>query len=262
MATTVPAAARALAVFEIFAREKRELLKSELARLLDLPESSCSDLLSTLYEIGYVARTVGSKRYYPTGRLIHIARAIAEYDGLGAIANEALALLCEKTGESCFFGEIDGTEVQIVAAHDGTHPFRYVANPGDRIAIHATSLGKALLSELDTPECARLLRLKPLRALTERTITSPELVERNIAAQRNDGWYMADEEGRVGLISIAVAGRIGDRLVGMSLAGPSDRMHSNKEAMVKAMLEVRETIFGNVADAPISRKPRKAGKAT
>ena len=47
----VPAAARTMALFEIFAREKRELSKSEVARLLDLPESSTSDLLNTLFDL-------------------------------------------------------------------------------------------------------------------------------------------------------------------------------------------------------------------
>ncbi|MGN5477112.1 helix-turn-helix domain-containing protein [Cupriavidus basilensis] len=53
----IPAASRAMAVFEVFAREKRELSNSDMARLLSLPESSTSDLLHTLHSLGYLMRT-------------------------------------------------------------------------------------------------------------------------------------------------------------------------------------------------------------
>src|SRR6218665_775807 len=58
----------------VFARtirpEKRELSNADLARLLDLPESSCSDLLPTLHELGYLLRTGRSRSFYPTARLL------------------------------------------------------------------------------------------------------------------------------------------------------------------------------------------------
>ena len=57
MPTLVPAAARTMTLLEVFARERRELSNSDLSRLMDLPESSCSDLLHTLHELGYLLRT-------------------------------------------------------------------------------------------------------------------------------------------------------------------------------------------------------------
>src|SRR3546814_21131377 len=71
MPTLVSAAARALAVFETFAREKRELSNSELAKLLNLPDSSCLDLVYTLHHLGYLVRCKQTRRYYPSGRLMH-----------------------------------------------------------------------------------------------------------------------------------------------------------------------------------------------
>src|SRR6218665_813729 len=74
MPIIVPAAARTMSLLELFAREKRELSNADLARLLDLPESSCSDLLHTLHELGYLLRTPRSRRFYPTARLLSVAR--------------------------------------------------------------------------------------------------------------------------------------------------------------------------------------------
>ncbi|QTO23319.1 IclR family transcriptional regulator [Burkholderia seminalis] len=255
MATSVPAAARTMAVFEIFAREKRELLKSELARLLDLPESSCSDLLGSLEALGYVSRTVSTKRYYPTRRLVSIASAISKHDEMHAFGREATALLSERTGETCYLGEIDQTEVRIIATHEGIHPLRYVVQVGDRVTCHATAIGKSLLGEMPAEERSRILRLKPLRALTANTKVKPEQIEQEVDEFKGLGWYQAVREGRDGLSSFAVSGWIGERLVGISITGPSERFAENHAFYVEQLLQVRQRVFGvpatqGGADAP------------
>ena len=72
MPSQIPAVSRALSVFEMFAREQRELTNSEIARLLSVAESSCSDLLHTLHTLGYLTRT-------PRSRIMR--RAVAFSDG-------------------------------------------------------------------------------------------------------------------------------------------------------------------------------------
>ena len=61
MPAFVPAAARTMLLFEAFARERRELSNAEIAKLLDMPETSCVDLLHTLLEAGYLMRTARSR---------------------------------------------------------------------------------------------------------------------------------------------------------------------------------------------------------
>src|SRR5688572_9985895 len=69
MPAYVPAAARTMTIFETFANARRELSNSEIARLLGVAESSSSDLLHTLHEVGYLLRTARTRRFYPTARL-------------------------------------------------------------------------------------------------------------------------------------------------------------------------------------------------
>ncbi|RJG03085.1 IclR family transcriptional regulator [Noviherbaspirillum sedimenti] len=244
MGAIVPAAVRTFAVFEIFAREKRELLKSELARFLNLPESSCSDLLSTLEELNYVSRTVSTKRYYPTNRLQAIANAISEHDEFDTLGDKAIALLAERTAETCYMAELDQMEGRIIAAHEGSHSLRYVVQVGDRVAVHATAIGKSLLGQLPAAECGQLLRLNPLRALTASTKTKPDALERELAEGKLRGWHQAIQEGREGLSSFAVAGWIGRRLVGISITGPSDRLEANRETYIDHLLAVGLQAFG------------------
>lgn len=253
--TTVPAAARTMALFEAFARERRELTKSELARLLDLPESSCSDLLNTLHALGYVSRTANSKRYYPTGKLLTAATAIAENDPLGAFGAEAVALLSQRAGETSTFGVLDGDAVKLVAVAEGTHRLRYVVNTGDRVSLHATAVGKALLGGTDDAEVSRLLRLRPLKSFNAATKTDPKAIEDEIGRHRQLGWYKASEEGGVGISSFAVVARIGSSTVALSMIGPTDRVNANETRYVEILKEVEQTVF-NGADGDRPRRGR------
>jgi DNA-binding IclR family transcriptional regulator len=241
--TAVPAAARTLAVFEIFARERRPLSKSELARLLDLPESSCSDLLNTVHALGYVTRTVTTRRYYPTSRLLATATSIAESDPLGLLAAEAVSKLSNRTGETCTFGVIDTDAVKILAIMQGHYPLRYVAQAGDRVSLHATAIGKALLSELPPEEMARILRLKPLRRRTEHTLVDPKELVRRVQEERPQGWYSAVNEANEGVSSMAIGGRLGNEIAGMSIVGPTARLMESKDKYAAILKEFKSELF-------------------
>ena len=160
-----------MTLLELFAREKRELSNSDLARLLDLPESSCSDLLHTLLELGYLVRTARSRRFYPTARLLTVAREISASDPVYAVASEAAELIRDKTGETGLVGRVDAGVVKVLAFTEAAHPLRYVQTVGDRLSLHVSALGKAALTLGSAAEAARQLRLKPLKKLCEGILT-------------------------------------------------------------------------------------------
>jgi DNA-binding IclR family transcriptional regulator len=232
-----------MAVFEVFAREKRELLNSDVARFLNMPESSCSDLLHTLYEAGYLMRTPRTRRFYPTSRLFVTASEITKNDPLYMAAVEAIELLTEKTGETTFAGRLDEGASKVVATQEGRHPLRYVLQVGERIALHASALGKALMGGLPAAEMSRQLRLKPLRKLTPATVTDLPLLEQQIAEQRERGWYSVDEEGNEGVTAYALSGLVGNDPLAISIAGPTERMQRNREDYLAALQQVAAITF-------------------
>lgn len=247
MPTIVPAAARTMSLLEVFARERRELSNSDLARLMDLPESSCSDLLHTLHELGYLMRTARTRRFYPTARLLTVAKGIAAGDSLFAVATEACELLRDKTGETGMCGRIEGGVVKVLAFAEGIHPLRYVDNVGNKIALHVSALGKAELALGQPEEAARQLRLKPLRQIAKGSITDLKQLEEQIAQARTQGWIWVENEGFDGLAALAVAGYIGDDPLALSIAGPTERLRQNKDACLRALQEVRELVLNPVS---------------
>ena len=251
MPNFVPASARTMAVFDMFAMEKRDLSNSEIARLLNLPESSCSDLLHTLHEEGYLMRTARTRRFSPTGRLHQIALEIAHNDPLLRAGTEAADLLAEATGETSFVGRLDNGTVRAVAVQQGKHPLRYVLNVGERIALHTSAMGKALLGTQTPEEIARQLRLKPLRKITDSTVTDPYAIAAEVAESRLRGWYQTHSEGGEGMDALAISGMLGKEPLAISLAGPPDRLAKNHDRYLQALRKVGAMTFGT-AEPPSS----------
>ena len=239
MPSIVPASSRTMAVFEVFAREKRALSNSEVARALSLAESSCSDLLHTLHSLGYLMRTARTRRFYPTGRLFEAAREITRHDPLAAVAREAVEQLTDRTDETAFFGVMERGSVKVAAARPSRLPLRYMLDVGERVSLHASALGKSLLGLLPRDEALRCLRSHALRPVTPETVTSVEQLMAQLDASRARGWYEARGEGTGGVTALAMSGWLGDQPVGISLAGPAERIERQHPICLQALREVR-----------------------
>lgn len=249
MPTIVPAAARTMTLLEVFAREKRELSNSDLSRLMDLPESSCSDLLHTLHEMGYLLRTARSRRFYPTARLLSVAKEISASDPLYAVGAEACELLRDRTGETGLCGRLENGVVKVIALSEGRHALRYMQHVGDKLALHVSALGKAILAIGTPEEAARQLRLKPLRVLASGTLTDLAALEAQVERAREQGWIWVENEGSEGLSAVAVAGQIGGETVALSVAGLTHRMRDQRERCLEALQEVKAIVFRKHAAA-------------
>ena len=249
MPTIVPAAARTMTLLEVFAREKRELSNSDLARLMDLPESSCSDLLHTLHELGYLLRTARSRRFYPTARLLTVAKEISASDPLYAVGAEACELLRDRTGETGLCGRLENGVVKVIALSEGRHALRYMQHVGDKLALHVSALGKAILAIGTPEEAARQLRLKPLRVLASGTLTDLAALEAQVERAREQGWIWVENEGSEGLAAVAVAGQIGGETLALSVAGLTERMRDQRERCLEALQEVKAIVFRKQAAA-------------
>ncbi|QHE84673.1 IclR family transcriptional regulator [Hydrogenophaga sp. BPS33] len=243
MPAFVPAAARALALFEVFAREKRELSNTELAKHLNLPESSCSDLVGTLLDIGYLAKSARSRRLYPTSRLYSVAAEVNKNDTTTAWLEEACEMLRDKTGESTLCGKIVDGVVHVLAFCEGRYPLRYTSAQGEKISLHVSALGKAILA-LGTPaEAVQQLKLKPMRKLASGTMTELPALSKQIAQFKQNGWSLVENEGAEDLAAFAMAGNIGAEQLAISVVGPVGRIRLNKKEYLAALAEVSEYLF-------------------
>jgi len=232
----VKTAFRVLEIVELFAREKQPLALSEMARLLDLPVSSCLGLIRTLEEQGYMYETGRRQGYYPTGRLLAMAQVIAAHDPILDRVKGTLEELRDASRETVVFGKFrDPDQVVYLEVVNAPQAIRYSAESGETRPAYANSLGRALLSTLAPEARHKLLGNTELAALTETTLTSIEAIEAELQRAAARGWYGNLGESIPDLIGLAWPLSIGGAAYAISVAGPRYRMEPRIEE-IAAML--------------------------
>lgn len=225
----VKTALRVIEIIETFARERRPLSLSELARLLAVPASSCLALIRTLTSQGYLYETARRQGYYPTSRLLAMAQQIARHDPVLDRVHDTMNELREATGETVVIGKLDGQSVVYLDVLESPHAIRYIATAGDHRALHANSIGKALLSVLNAAEREALLAQLPFPRFTPRTLQSAAELEADIARARERGCFVNLSESMPDVGALAWPVRLSGECYGISIAGPVYRIEPQLE---------------------------------
>jgi DNA-binding IclR family transcriptional regulator len=204
-----PAVTKAAAILNALASDPSDGLGlSEIARRLDLPKSSVANICSALLEVGFIVRTAAGFR---------IGRRLAELGGayLATVDQvQEFHAACDQLEvaslETMQLAVLDGLEVIYIARHDGRQAVRLASEIGQRLPASCTALGKAALAGLDKDELGR--RLKGLTRLPVLTSNSHRTVEQlitDLAAIRQRGYSIDNEETALGVVcyGVAVQGR-------------------------------------------------------
>lgn len=227
---SVKTALRVIEIIETFAREKRALPLSEMARLLDVPVSSCLALIRTLTELGYLYETSRRAGYYPTGRLLAMAQRIARHDPVLDRVYASLLALRDATEETVVFAKLSPERrVLYLEVLDSPHTIRYAPVAGEFKALHANSLGKALLATLDEEERRALLAREPLTRFNARTLTSPAAVEADLEISRTRGWFVNLGESIADVGALAWPLTLSGEHYAISVGGPVYRIEPRQQ---------------------------------
>lgn len=198
---------------------------SELAHRAGLPPSTAHRLLKSLEQMDFVQHdhqralwTVGVQAF-TVGNAFLRSRDVVE------IARPYMRRLMEESGESVNLGVLDGREVVFLAQVECREVMRVLARPGGRSPLHCSGLGKALLSALPV-QTTRTLVGNPIQRFTDKTLATPEAMERDMALSRQRGYAIDDEEYAAGLRCVAapIHDEYGEPMAAISLSGPSARL--------------------------------------
>jgi DNA-binding IclR family transcriptional regulator len=216
---------RTLDFIELFADQKRPLSSSEIARLLDIPASSCHDVLQALQERGYIYEITPRGGYYPTLRIYEIAKTIAAHDPVVLRADILLRELRDTMDESVLLAKVSGRQATYLLVFEPSHTLRYRVGVGDNVRnLHGTSAGKALLGSLSAAELSAFLKSANLPRLTPKTITAKSALREEIVSGNKRGWFVNREESQEGVTTISARFVWTSTVYIVSIAGPTNRM--------------------------------------
>lgn len=228
---------RALDVLEALAAAGGTASLTDLAAACGLPLPTLHRLASTLADRGYL-RQAPDRRYSLGSRLVPLgtdAHAL-----LGERALPVLRGLAELTGESANLAVLTQGRAEYVAQAPGRHTMRTFTEVGNRVALHCTGVGKALLAAIAPAHAARLLGTAPLEARTAATLTDPAAMRAELALIRERGYALDEGEMEVGVRCVAV-GMPGAAPMAVSVSGPAARMTDDRITPVVAALREATT---------------------
>ena len=211
---------RALDVLEALAAAGGTASLGDLAAACGLPAPTLHRLAGTLADRGYL-RQMPDRRYSLGSRLVPLgadAHAL-----LGARALPVLLALADLTGESANLAVLTQGRAEYVAQAPGRHTMRTFTEVGNRVALHCTGVGKALLAAVPLAQASRLIGTAPLAAQTAGTITDPAALHAEIELTRARGYALDEGEMEIGVRCVAV-GMPGTAPMAVSVSGPAARM--------------------------------------
>lgn len=222
---TVQALDRGLALLAALAREDKATL-SELALRTGMPPSSAHRLLTTLEAHRFVAFSEAANEWTVGVEAFRTGSSFLRQTRVVDAARDVMRELVEQTGETANLGLPDGAEVVFVSQVETSHPIRAFFGPGARALMHASGIGKALLSCMGRAEVERLLRRTGLPEYTPKTRTAPAALFADLEAARARGWALDDEERNLGMRCVAapIHNVHGEAVAGVSISGPTARM--------------------------------------
>lgn len=235
--TTVRQAAHALEILEYFARRLKPATPAEMADDLGWPRSSTFKLIGTLAGMGYLYEPRPRGGYYPSPRWLTLAQAVTNAEPLAEKFQRLARDLMEATGETAAISAPAGIFATFVDVAESRQPVRYFARVGDRVPIHATSAGRALLSLMPRAEREKLYRKIDFIAYAPTTPASPEAVEARIAEADAMGWHQSNTEYTPDLAGIAMPLPGEDRLLSVVVVGPVSRCLERRADMAAVVRE-------------------------
>ncbi len=242
---------RSLEVLDAFRVARQPLSMSEIARLAQMPLSTCHGLVRALEHHGFLY-FLSPREAYPTRRLWDMASVIEANDPLALRLAPALQALRDATGETVILGTRQHDQVLYLQVVESAQSIRYSSRAGDHKPLHSSAIGKCLLATLDDAALNAWLTALPLPRITSATLTEAQALRHDLAQGRARGWQVTRGENVADVMAIAAPLPLGTLSLALAVAGPMHRMAAAETRTADALLACvrqigRHSLFGHSA---------------
>ena len=173
----------------LFSATETRLSLAQISRRLDMPKSTAHNLLNTLLSEGYIEKVDGDQYALGTAPLL-LTQKIRVNVEIRDPAAPLLRKLADSSHESVYLTIKDGDYALYIYAVES--PRRLLARTaiGDRMPLHCTSVGKAMLAFIPEKQVRGLVDRVGLPGFTETTITTWEALAQDMAVTRQRGYSL------------------------------------------------------------------------
>jgi len=199
---------------------------SEIATAMDQSPATIYRVLTT-FQLRSIAEVDPASQEWAIGpAAFRLGSAFLRRSNVTERARPAMRRLMEMTNETSNLGIEKSDLVMFISQVETHESIRAFFPPGTQSPMHASGIGKALLSCYAPERLKRLLAASVLEPFTPRTITDPQGLRDELTAIRQTGYAFDNEEKAEGMRCIAapILDFHGEAVAGISISGPSNRI--------------------------------------
>ena len=240
----VRAVERALLILNCFDDQHSERGISEISQAVGLHKATAHRLVTTLVNYNFLERVEDGQKYRLGMALADLGMKVVRQTDLREEALPFMKKLNQQFDETCDLSIFDNWQVYYIEVLPSSHALNIAATVGQGLPAYCTASGKVFLANLNTDELEDYLE-KPLKPLTEKTITSPAELKRQLDEVRQDGFATDNEETEIGIraISVPIFGRKNNVVAAIGIPSPTSRLsQEGLQNMTAALKDAAEQI--------------------
>jgi len=233
---------KAVSVLESFA-DGQALRVGDVARAAGITQSTASRLLATLEAAGLVERDPITTLYFLGTELLTLAGIAINQNPVHRVGRQIAQNLASELGLGVNIALLRGWELVYLCNFEGRNSPKSHTLMGQRVPLHATSIGKSTLPSFSA---ADRRELQPLTAFTEFTITDAAALERETAVVARRGYATEVEEFVLGRASVAapILDQLGRIVAAISISGPRTTidLETREAELARLVIETADRI--------------------
>jgi IclR family acetate operon transcriptional repressor len=195
---------KALGLLDILAQPEARLGLTEIARMSGHDKATTRRLLVELMANGFVEQDQSSRDYLLGPALLMLGRVREDRFPFFKTVLPSVRALAEATGETAHASEYSAAGMTSVCSQQSDKSNRVIVQIGERLPMHATASGLAVLAASPDSLADSVLR-KSQAAFTPLTLTTAAAIGPVIAEARAKGYAVCNQLREIGVHSVAAA---------------------------------------------------------
>ncbi len=235
----VKSAARALEVLEYFDEIRSDASVMDVARALQFPQSSTTELLKSLANMGYLSYLPERRRYIPTHRVTLLGTWIPSPHLADGRVIKMMEELGEATSETIILAEQFSVYVRYIYVVPSRKAIRLHVGPGTIRPLARSGIGRLFLSTLVPDRAQFLLRRINASLGPDENVISYATLKPQLERIREQGFELLTQGVTPGggIVSMMLPQHDGAPPLALGVGGLADGIRQNATELVHLMQE-------------------------
>ncbi|MCP3942114.1 MAG: IclR family transcriptional regulator [Desulfobacteraceae bacterium] len=228
---------RASDILDVFVQEKKAHGITDFSKKLQLPKTTIQGIVQTLEALSYLEKDSNTPKYRLGPKVFQLGMLYATNMDIVTMGKVWMERLSFQIREPVNLGMLVGNKVVVVLRVDSENSAMLYPQAGSIIPLHATCIGKILLSHLDQSQRMSILSDHNFEKFTPNTIPTLEKFLKEIERIPKQRVSFENQESVIGMAGIGapIFNHTNKVIAAFAVTGESENILKNKNKIVEAV---------------------------